>query len=216
MDVALVSEVLIKRGKKVCTSKDIAGFGGSYLALLSRMINSRWLLPIKRFRGVYYVFDYEERARRFRKLDSFEILVRVLNAVLGREWYFGRVTALSLSGLIDQPSSVYYVFNKKFSKTIESNIFGKIVFVKTAAEIAASCGLETKKHQGAEYTLCTTARHFADCVYACVHGHADKEQAREFYARYPVPDATLLRMLLKCYPKRSAVRMLAVAREVSK
>jgi hypothetical protein len=130
MNGDIISEVLIKRDKKICTSSDIRKiFKANYLVTISRLINSKWLLPIKNFKGFYYVCDTEERQKGFRKLDGLEILVRTLNILFGDEWYFGRISSLALSGNIDQAISVYYVFNKKLSKEIKSKIMGMVIFV---------------------------------------------------------------------------------------
>jgi len=124
MNGAEISEILIRRGKRVCTSKDISEmFPDSYLSVISNLINTKWITPIKGFRGIYYVSDPDEKVRSYFKTDSFQILVMVLKSVLGSEWYFGKMSAISLLGLIHQPVSVYYVINKLHSKSIDSNIF---------------------------------------------------------------------------------------------
>ncbi|MFH1221866.1 MAG: hypothetical protein V1492_02140 [Candidatus Micrarchaeota archaeon] len=215
MDSALVSEVLIKTGKRVCSSRDIAGISKTeYLKAITKLINTKWIYPLEGFKGIYYVLDSEEREGQFLKLDSFTVLIRALNIYLGNQWYFGRITALSLSGLINQPVSTYYILNKKHSKEIVSSIFGKVVFVKTTADIIHSCGLTKVKYQGIEYQLCGTERNMADYLYSYVHGHANKEQLIELYRRYKISKEKLIEISLRCYPKRSAIKMLAFAKAV--
>ncbi|MEW5955466.1 MAG: hypothetical protein AB1626_02930, partial [Candidatus Micrarchaeota archaeon] len=141
MEAVDISEVLLKGGKRVCASADIRELAGrDYLSTLSNLINTRWLVPLKGLKGVYYVRDPEERVKSFFKLDSFSILASALNTALGSQWYFGRLTALSLAGFIHQPVSTYYVVNKKISRRFDSPIFGGVVLLKTAAKIAGACG----------------------------------------------------------------------------
>ncbi len=212
MDLPTISEILIRRGRKICPSRDIRSlFGNRYLAVLSRLINAGWLLPIKGMRGIYYVRDPDERLKKFRKLDSLEIAIRVLNLVLGKEWYFGRITALSLSGSIEQDVSVYYILNKKLSRKISSEIFGKMVFVKTGARMGKSCAIMAKKHRGLGYRVCAPERNAADYIYAHVHGHAGKEQIRRFCRTYSVSKLALVAVISGCFPQKSAKKMLAVA-----
>jgi hypothetical protein len=173
MDNVTISEVLIKRNKRICASKDIAEITSKkdYLRALSSLINTKWIVPVG-FRGIYYVKDPEERSRSFLKLDNFQILNKVLNIVFGNEWYFGRITSLSLSGRIHQPVSTYYILNRKFSRTFTSDILGKIVLMKTSA------GILCRKYL------------------------PDKEK--------------IIDIIVRCYPKMSAIKMFSIIKEVYK
>lgn len=214
MDCPDVSEILLKRGKRVCTSKDVRAIvGGRYLPWLSRLINTRWLVPIKGFRGVYYVRDPEEKIRSFLKLDSFSVLILVLNTVFGRGWYFGRTSALSISGFIQQPVSTYYVFNERINKKVDSPIFGKAVLSKTVAKINDACGIITKAYAGVPYNVCSPERNIADCLFLHVHGHADISQVKNLLG-YGWNARKTKCIVSSCYPASSAKKMLA-ALEVS-
>ena len=209
LDGAQISEVLIKRGKRVCTSKDISGiFQGSYLALISRLINTGWLIPIKGFRGVYYVTDPDEKLKSYLKTDNFQILIIVLNRLLGQDWYFGKTTAASLLGQAHQPVSTYYVLNNKQSRHVSSNITGKIVLVKTSAEITGSCGMVTKKYNDETYRVCTSERNLADYLYMYIHGHASREQISKMMLECDLEKTR--QIITKCYPKNSAKKMIAL------
>ena len=209
MDADAISEVLLKRNKKICTLKDILALTSkaTYLSTLSKLINSKWIIPIKGFRGVYYVVDPEEHLRSYFKLSNFQVLIKVLNAVLGNEWYFGRMSALNILGLIHQPVSTYYVINKKFSKEFTSRIFGKIILVNSSAKLISSCGILTKKYKGDNYKVCTVERNMADYLYFYVHGHSDKEQIENFYKNYIPDKKKVINIIARCYPKESAIKM---------
>lgn len=102
-----LSEILIKRYGKICTSGDFQElFGNGYLSQISKMTNSGWIVPLGVFKGVYYIVDPDEREKNTFRMDSFQILINALNRAIGREWYFGKVTALHLLGVIHQPVSV--------------------------------------------------------------------------------------------------------------
>jgi len=217
MDGVLISEILIKNGKKICSSQDIAKISKTnYIKIISKLLNTRWIRRLEGFKGIYYVLDPEERERRFLKLDSFAILTSALNIYLGDQWYFGRITALSLSGLINQPVSTYYVINKNYSKEINSVIFGKVVFVKTSASINPSCGIITNTYQEIKYRICDLERNMADYIYSYLHGHTSRGQISNLYRNYKISKERLTKILLKCYPKRSAIKMLSFAKAVSK
>lgn len=206
-------EVLIKRNKKVCSSKDLLSlFGKDYINLISRMTKTKWLIPLNIFRGVYYVVEPDERSKNILKMSSFRILIMVLNKKLGRDWYFGRLTALHLLGIIHQPVSIYYVFNKKNSKTVESKLFGKVVFTKTSAKITNSCGVKQKEYQKEPYNLSTTERTVADYLYLYVHGHVNKKLLRRTCSVLFPDQSRLRKTILGCYPKKSAIKMLTSMR----
>ncbi len=218
MDNATISEILIKRNKKICTTKDISDIvpKGRHLPVISALINRKWIIPMYGFKGVYYVLDPEERIRSHLKLNSFHILIKVLNTVLGNEWYFGRITALSLLGLIHQPVSIYYVVNKRFSRRFTSKIFGEIVLVKSSAELNKSCGILTKRYKGDKYRICTIERNAADYAYFYVHGHANKEQLSNICKNYFPDKKKLIDLVTKCYPKKSAIKMKTSIKEAIK
>jgi hypothetical protein len=213
------SEILVSKGKRICTSKDIRElFGERYLPAISRLTNARWILPIKGFRGIYYVLDLEEREGHFLKMGGFSVLLVVLNKILGRKWYFGGVSAFSLSGLIHQPASVNYVFNKRYSKTIDSNVFGKVVLVKTSASIGKKCGIKLREYQGIPFAMSSLERNLADYLYLHVHGHSSKKHIDKLYNNYraAIGKEELVEMVFRCYPKKSAIKMISVLREVGK
>lgn len=218
MDAAVISEVLLKRNKKICTSKDILAISskGKYLSLLSKLINGKWIIPIERFRGVYYVVDPEERLKSYLKLSNFQILIKVLNTVLGNEWYFGRMSALNMLGLIHQPVLTYYIINKKFSRRFTSKMFGRVLLVKSSAKIINSCGVLTKKYNGDSYKVCTIERNLADYLYFYVHGHSDKEQIKNLYKNYSPNKKKVMDIVGRCYPKRSAIKMKTIIEKVVK
>lgn len=209
LDGAHISEVLIKRGKRVCTSRDISGiFKGNYLALISRLINTGWLIPIKGFRGIYYVIDPDEKLKSYRKTDNFQILIIVLSRLFGQDWYFGKTTAASFLGQVHQPVSTYYVLNNKQSRRVNSDITGRIILVKTSAKITGSCGMVTKKYNNEIYRACTKERNLADYLYMHIHGHAGREQ---FKKMLPECDLEKTRQIVtRCYPKNSAKKMIAL------
>ncbi|MFH1306032.1 MAG: hypothetical protein ABIH83_00040 [Candidatus Micrarchaeota archaeon] len=210
MNTVDVPEILLKRGKRICTSQDVREIvGKNYLPWISKLINTRWLMPLKGFRGVYYVLDPEERTRSFLKLDALALLASALNVGFGRNWYFGRVSALSLSGFIHQPVSVYYVLNSRVSRRIDSPIFGKVALLKTAAKITGGCGIISNKHKGIAYNICTLERGIADCLYLHVHGHGGMEQARNMLGGYGCSKKKIRAIILSCYPRHSAKKMLA-------
>lgn len=212
MKPADISEILLKKGKRVCTSSDVRELtGGIYLSAISNLINTRWLAPLNGFRGVYYVRDPEERLRSFFKLDSFSILTLALNNVLGRDWYFGRMTALSLVGLIHQPISTYYVVNKTANRRFGSPIFGSVVLLKTDSKIGRACGITAKKYKGIAYNVCTLERNAADHLYLYVHGHADIGQAKNLID-HGLDKSTIRKLIPSCYPERSAKKMLVLLR----
>lgn len=205
-----ISEILLKRGKRICTSADIRELvGKSYLSAISNLTNTRWIIPLDGFRGVYFVRDPEERLRSFFKLDSFSVLALVLNSALGNHWYFGRITALSLTGLIHQPVSTYYVVNKKASRQFDSPIFGRVVLLKTSSKIAVACGVTAKQHKGIKFNLCTLERNVADYLYLYVHGHAGISQV-ETLLNYGPDKRKIRKIISSCYPGRSAKKMLSV------
>jgi len=211
VDCPDVSEILLKRGKRVCTSGDVRAIvGGRYLPWLSRLINTHWLVPIRGFRGVYYVRDPEEKIRSFLKLDSFSVLILVLNTAFGRSWYFGRTSALSISGLIHQPVSTYYVFNERANKKVDSPIFGKVVLSKTVAKLNGppNCGIIARKYAGVPYNVCSPERNIADCLFLYVHGHADMSQVKNLLG-YEGNERKTKSIVSSCYPARSAKKMLA-------
>lgn len=218
MDADAISEVLLKRNKKICTSNDILALASknTYVSLISKLINRKWIIPIKGFRGVYYVVDPEERLRSYFKLGNFHILIKVLNAVLGNEWYFGRMSALNILGLIHQPVSTYHIINKKFSKEFTSKIFGKVILVNSSARLISSCGILTKKYKGDNYKVCTVERNTADYLYFYVHGHSDKEQIESLYKNYSPNKKEVMKIIAKCYPKKSAIKMKTAIEEVAK
>lgn len=209
MDSVDVSEILLKRGKRVCTSTDIREIAGKdYLLWISKLINTHWLVPLKGFRGVYYVPDPEERVRSFLKLDSLALLASALNAAFGRDWYFGRVTALSLLGIIHQPVSVYYVLNHCVNRRVISPLFGKVVLLKTAAQLGDACGVITKEHQGIRYNACILERNIADYLYLYVHGHAGADQIKNTMS-YGYDMKKVRVIISACYPLRSTKKMLS-------
>ncbi|MFH2100470.1 MAG: hypothetical protein ABII71_00065 [Candidatus Micrarchaeota archaeon] len=215
MDNVTISEVLIKRNKRVCTSKDIAELTSEkeYLKKISSLINTNWIVPVG-FRGIYYVKDPEERSRSFLKLDNFQILNKVLNIAFGDEWYFGRITSLSLSGRIHQPVSTYYILNKRFSRTFTSDILGKVFLMKTSAGISGKCGILAKKHAGETFYLCSIERNIADYIYSYVHSPADKKQIAEMCRKYLPDKEKLVDTIIRCYPRASAIKMVSIVKEV--
>ena len=209
MKPADISEILLKRGKRVCTSADIRELsGGAYLSAISNLLNTHWLVPLKGFRGIYYVRDPEERVRSFFKLDSFSILTLALNSALGSHWYFGRVTALSLAGIIHQPVSAYYVINKKINRRFESPIFGRVVLLKTTSQITSTCGIISKQHKGVVYATCILERNVADNLYLYTHGHASIDQVKNLM-NYGPDKRKIRKIISSCYPARSAKKMLS-------
>jgi len=217
MDNVTISEILLKRNKRVCTSKDIAEITSEkdYLKVISSLINTKWIIPVG-FRGIYYVKDTEERSKSFLKLDNFQILNKVLNIVFGDEWYFGRITSLSLSGTIHQPVSTYYILNRKFSRTFTSIILGKIVLMKTSAGISGSCGILAKKHAGETFYICSMERNIADYIYSYLHTSADKKQIIEMCRKYLPDKEKLIDIIVRCYPKMSTIKMISIVKEVYK
>ncbi len=207
MDAMDVSEILLKRGKRICTSADIREFAGvTYLSEISNLINTRWLVPLSGFRGVYYIRDPEERLRSFFKLDAFSILALALNTVLNNDWYFGRLTALNLAGFDHQSISNYYVVNKKFNRHFDSAVFGTVVLLKTAAKMGRASGIIAKKYKGIRYNVCTLERNVADYLYLHVHGHADLDQVNKLMG-YGADKRLVRKMILSCYPRHSAEKM---------
>jgi len=83
------------------------------------------------------------------------------------------------------------------------------VFVKTSAEISSSCGVIAKKYQNIDYKVCTTERNMADYLYLYVHGHADKKQINNLF-NYPLDKQEVKKIVSRCYPKRSAKKMIAL------
>lgn len=209
MDPADIPEILLKRKKRVCASKDIHELiGADYLSAISNLINTRWLVPLKGFRGIYYVRDPEERLRSFFKLDSFSILGMTLNNAFGSSWCFGRITALSLAGLIHQPVLTYYVINKKVNRKFDSPIFGRVVLLKTASKISGACGIITKAYKKIPYNVCTLERNVADYLYLYVHGHAGIDQIEKLMS-YGPNKSKIRDIISSCYPARSAKKMLS-------
>ncbi|MEW5995990.1 MAG: hypothetical protein AB1657_00135 [Candidatus Micrarchaeota archaeon] len=179
------------------------------------MINTRWITPVGGFRGVYYVSDPEERQRRFFRMNSFGILIATLNRVLGDNWYFGRITAISLSGLMHQPVSTYYVINQKFSRSFESKIFGKVVLVKASAKMAGACGIIERKYGNKTYRICSLERNIADYIYLYVHGHSEGGYVTNLLMNYPPDKAKVEDIIIKCYPRNSAIKMRSFFRKVA-
>lgn len=214
MDVTDVSEILLKRGKRVCTSGDVKDIvKGRYLAWLANLVNTRWLMPIKGFRGVYYVRDPEERTRSFLKMDGFAVLSSALNLLLGRNWYFGRVTALSLLGFIHQPVSVYYVLNGRINRQFDSPVFGRVALLKTAAKMEdARCGIIAVEQNGVTYNVCSLERNLADYLYLYVHGHADISRIKNLTG-YGFAEKRVHSIISRCYPSHSAKKMLCALEE---
>ena len=215
MQNTLISEILIKQNKRVCTSRDIHEImpGEKLFSIISRLINANWIVPVG-FRGVYYVLDAEERSRSFFKLGNFQILIKTLNRVFEKEWYFGRITSLSLLGKIQQPVSTYYILNKKFSRRFDSRLLGKVVLQKTSGTISGGCGILTKKYKDDFYRVCSVERNLADYLYGYVHRPADKEQIIEMYHKYLPDREDMLDIIIKCYPRLSAIKMKTVLKEV--
>ncbi len=75
--------------------------------------------------------------------------------------------------------------------------------------------IKTKYH-GIEYQLCSIERNMADYLYSYVHGHVNKEQITELYRNYNISRERLIEILLKCYPRKSAIKMLAFTKEMGK
>ncbi len=216
MDVTDVSEILLKRGKRVCTSGDVKDIvKGHYLAWLANLVNTRWLMPLKGFRGIYYVRDPEERTRSFLKIDSFAVLSSALNSLFGRNWYFGRVTALSLLGLIHQPVSVYYVLNGRINRQFDSPVFGRVARLNTAAKMEnARCGIIAVEQNGVTYNVCSLERNLADYLYLYVHSHADMPRIKNLTS-YGFDGKRARAIILTCYPSHSAKKMLCALEEVA-
>lgn len=214
-----ISEILLRRGGKICTSADIRDIAKEkYIYEIGRLTGSRWIVPIKGFKGVYYVQEPDERERGFYKIRGFPVLLGVFNAVFGRDWYFGGVSALSLLGLTHQPLSVNYVFNSKYSKTIESAFFGKVVLVKTSASMGRMCGIVTKEYLGTPYRVSGLERNLADYLYLHVHGHASREHISKLYINHKssIDRDSVVEIIFRCYPKKSAMKMMSVLRGVAK
>lgn len=215
MNVTDVSEILLKRGKRICTSGDVKDIVKSnYLAWLANLVNTRWLMPLKGFRGIYYVRDPEERTRSFLKMDSFAVLSSALNSLFGRNWYFGRVTALSLTGFIHQPVSVYYVLNGRMNRQFDSPVFGRVALLKTAAKTEPACGIITVDQNGVTYNVCSLERNIADYLYLYVHGHADMPHI-ENLTRHGFDGKVVRTTVLTCYPSHSSKKMLCALEEVA-
>ncbi len=208
-----ISEALIRRKGKVCTSKDFVElFHGEYLKYISRMTNSKWILPLKAFRGIYYVLEANERERGSLKTDGFCILIRALNAVFGDGWYFGRMTALHLLGVIHQPPSVSYVMNGRYTKSANSDIMGKLDFTKISASMDSAYGIEEKEYRGTPYRVSTIERTAADYLYLYVHGHIGREQLVRNCSVFS-PDAKRMdEIMVGAYPENSSKKMLTAER----
>lgn len=148
----------------------------------------------------------------------FQILIRVLSIRFGDEWYFGRVTALSLSGVIHQPVSTYYVINKHRSKVIDSKLFGKVVLIKISANTGKPYGVLEQSYRGIPYYLSSIQRNLTDYLYLYTHGHADLDQIKDIYMNYRgmMNQDDLLELMYKCYQKNSAIKMVFVLKMVTK
>lgn len=216
MDVTDVSEILLKRGKRVCTSGDVKDIvKGRYLAWLANLVNTRWLMPLRGFKGIYYVRDPEERIRSFLKMDGFAVLSSALNSLFGRNWYFGRVTALSLLGIIHQPVSIYYVLNGRTNRQFNSPVFGKVVLLKTAAKMEdARCGIIAVEQNGVTCNVCSPERNLADYLYLYVHGHADMPRIKNLTGG-GFDGKRVRTIILTCYPSHSAKKMLCALEDVT-
>lgn len=188
-----------------------------YLTTIARLLNTNWIARIQGFRGLYYVLDSEERQKEFYKLDNFQILIKALITRFGTEWYFGRITAASLSGLINQPVSTYYIINKKTSKTIDSKLFGKLVLIKISGNFGKIYGITANEYRGTQYFISSTERNLSDYLYLYVHGYAEKEQIKALYngSSGLIDKSKVIELIFKCYPRRSALKMISVFRSVS-
>jgi predicted transcriptional regulator of viral defense system len=214
MNVRTLTEILIKNKKKVCTSRDIfEASGQKSMNLLSNLTNSGWVKPIKKFRGVYYVLDPDEREKKYLKEGRFAILCRCLNTVLGDQWYFGRISAIYLLGIINQPVSEYYIFNRRYSKPIESDMLGKAVFVKTAAKM--ELGIMRKDYRGIPYNVSSIERTVADYIYLHLNGNVSKEEM-ERSLKYEISKESLLKTIMSGYPSKAAIKMMPFAMRMGK
>lgn len=214
LDAKTLTEILIKNKKKVCTSKDIFEISGEKsMKMLSNLINSNRIKPIKKFRGVYYVLDPDEREKKYLKEGNFAILCRCLNTVLGNQWYFGRISAIYLLGIINQPVSEYCVFNRKYSKSIESDMLGKVILIKTAAKM--EIGITRKDYQGIPYNVSSIERTVADYIYLHLNGKVTKEEM-ERSLKYEISKESLLKAIMSGYSDKAAVKMMPFAMRLGK
>jgi len=210
-----VSDILVKRCGKVCTSNDIREiFGSGCFGRISRMINSGWILPLKVFKGTYYVLDSDEREKEIFKMDGFEILAIVLNISLGKEWYFGKMTALHLMGAVHQPVSISYVMNKKYRKSAKSEILGDLVFSKTSLPIGAGCGIEKWNYRGASYRVSTPERTMIDYIQSYLQGHVARQELTRIRPLISVDKCEAERIISRCHRESSAKKIKSVMESI--
>jgi len=201
-----VCEILIKRHGKVCTSGDLRElFGNEYLSLISRMTKSGWIVPLRIARGLYYVLGPGERERGSLGMDGFQILILALNRALGREWYFGRMTALHLLGVVHQPVSVSYVLNRKHRRSAGSEVLGDVVFLKTSLPITSSCGIESREYHGAHYSISSPERTMMDYVSSYLQGHTTREELVRISSMLSPDEKKMRALASQCHGKTERV-----------
>jgi len=181
--------------------------GAKYLSYISSLTNTRWILPVGGFRGIYYVLDPEERQKKTFKLSKFQILIIVLDRILDGDWYFGRITALHLHGAIHQPVSTHYILNQKYSRKVRSKMLGELVFVKTSGNINKHSGIITMAYKGRPYNLSTIERTITDYIYLYLHGHTSRTALIKLQNSVHFDKNKLVRIISAGYPKYDAKRM---------
>ena len=210
-----LSEILIKRHGKICTSSDFQElFGNDYLSPISRMTNSGWIVPLKVFRGVYYILDPDEREKNTFGMDGFQILIIVLNGALGKEWYFGRMTALHLLGIVHQPVSVSYALNKRYRKSARSKVLGEVVFSKTSLPITVSCGIENREYRGASYSISNPERTMIDYIRSYLQGHTTRDELGRINSLLFADKNEMRRMISRCHRNVLAERVESVVESI--
>lgn len=210
-----LSELLIKRHGKICTSSDLQElFGNGYLSQISRMTNSGWIVPLGLFRGMYYVLDPAEREKNSFGMDGFQILIIALNRALGREWYFGRMTALHLLGIVHQPVSVSYIMNRKYRKSVSAKVLGEVVFSKTSLLITASCGIENREYRGVSYSISNPERTMIDYIGSYLQGHTTRDEIVSISSLLSADKNEMRVILSRCNRKVLAERVESVVESI--
>lgn len=182
-------EALINRGKilsKIEINKIIIEYENKFkdkkrVDLLKYLSRQRYIRKI--FSGFYYINTFDERSRKFSKLEDKEVLFLVLKK-LKIKWYVGLGYALYLQGKKWQTPNQISIINTKFSGI--KRIFGlKIKFFKTKENFIF--GLKTAKtNHNIEYSYSDPAKTYIDRVYFRETDNLIKvKNTQEYLKRYP-------------------------------
>ncbi len=182
-------EALINRGKilsKIEINKIIIEYENKFkdkkrVDLLKYLSRQRYIRKI--FSGFYYINTFDERSRKFSKLEDKEVLFLVLKK-LKIKWYVGLGYSLYLQGKKWQTPNQISIINTKFSGI--KRIFGlKVKFFKTKENFIF--GLKTAKtNHNIEYSYSDPAKTYIDRVYFRETDNLIKvKNTQEYLKRYP-------------------------------